>query len=112
MKKWRKIPESKLNSIENRFSDLRFDGVELAVHKLGLKDKKQEVYGGTGFLLIKNKPITHINQIYIDKDFQEAYNNYEDDAIYTGKAYFRMCRKYRDKEYNYLITMEDLNEPQ
>ena len=43
-----------------------------------------------------------------NEEFQEAYNNYEKDANYTGKAYLRMCRKYRGKEYNYLVTVEDL----
>ena len=45
-----------------------------------------------------------------NEEFQDSYNNYEDDATYTGKAHLRMSREYRGKKYNYLVTVEDLNE--
>ena len=77
---------------------------------MGKKDKKQSVYGSTGFRVRKNKPVTDEDIYQSNEEFQDSYNNYEDDATYTGKAYLKMTRKYRGKDYNYLVTVEDLNE--
>ncbi len=99
----KKIPISRLTSIENRFNDLRFQGLEESI-----ENKEQFVHSGTGFHLRKNKALKEEDIYQSNEEFQEAYNNYEKDATYTGKAYLRMCRKYRGKEYNYLVTVEDL----
>jgi hypothetical protein len=104
----KKIPISKLKSIEDRFLDLRFSGLEDAISLMGSKDKKQYVWGGTGFRLKKNRPLTYEKIQGTNEEFQDAYNNYEENATYTGKAYLRMTRKYRGKEYNYLVTVEDI----
>ena len=104
----KKIPTSKLKSIEDRFLDLRFSGLEDAINLMGSKDKKQYVWGGTGFRLKKNRPLTYEKIEGTNEEFQDSYNNYEDNATYTGKAYLRMTRKYRGKEYNYLVTVEDI----
>jgi len=110
MKRTKKLPWSKLKSIEDRFLDLRFSGVEDAINLMGNKDKKQEVYGGTGFYVRKNKPLTYKDFWQSPEEFQDSYNNYEENCVYTGKAYLRMSRTYRGKQYNYLVTVEDLNE--
>ena len=99
------MPVSKLQSIKNRFDDLRFEGLEKSIEQ-----GEQFVHSGTGFHLRKNKALSDKDIYQSDEEFQDAYNNYEEDATYTGKAYLRMCRKYRGKEYNYLVTVEDLNE--
>ena len=104
----KKIPTSKLKSIEDRFLDLRFSGLEDAINLMGSKDKKQYVWGGTGFRLKKNRPLTYEMIEGPNEEFQDSYNNYEENATYTGKAYLRMSRKYRGKEYNYLVTVEDI----
>ena len=108
----KKLPRSKHASIDNRFIDLRFNGLENAIGLMGSKDKKsnQHVWGGTGFSIKKNKPLTPKDIYQSDEEFQDSYNNYEEDATYTGKAYLRMCRDYRGKTYNYLVTVEDLPE--
>ena len=108
MKRKKKLPWAKLNSIDKRFLDLRFNGLEDAINLMGNKDKRQHVWGGTGFRVRKNKALTHDDIQQSDEEFQDSYNNYEEDATYTGKAYLRMSRKYRGKEYNYLVTVEDL----
>jgi len=110
MKRRKKLPWPKLKALENRFMDLRFSGVEDAINLMGLKDKKQHVYGGTGFCVRKNKPLTRKEIRQSDEEFQDSYNNYEENAVYTGRAYLRMSREYRGKKYNYLVTVEDLNE--
>ena len=46
----KKIPISRLTSIENRFNDLRFRGLEESI-----ENKEQFVHSGTGFHLRKNK---------------------------------------------------------
>mgnify|MGYP003627504781 CR=1 FL=1 len=118
-KRTKKIPWSKLKSIENRFLDIRFSGIENAINAQDNKKYKskrkfikddyfQSVYGGTGFCLKKNKILNEEDIYQSDKDFQDAYNNYEKDADYTGKAYLRMYRHYRGKKHYYLITIEDL----
>ena len=107
-KRKKKLPWSKLLPIDKRFLDLRFNGLEDAINLMGSKDKKQHVWGGTGFRVRKNKPLTNKDIYQSDEDFQDSYNNYENNATYTGKAYLRMTRKYRGKEYNYLVTVEDL----
>ena len=106
-KRGKKIPWSKLKGISNRFNDVRFDGIEDAIVAMGDKDKKQSIYGGTGFYVQKNKKP---NFYQSDENFQDAYNNYEEDAEYTGKAYLRMYREHRGKKHHYLITIEDLPE--
>ena len=108
MKTKKKLPHGKLLSIDRRFLDLRFSGLEDAINLMGSKDKKQHVWGGTGFRVRKNKALTLNDIQQSNEEFQDSYNNYEDDATYTGKAYLRMSRKYRGKEYNYLVTVEDL----
>ena len=108
MKTKKKLPHGKLLSIDRRFLDLRFSGLEDAINLMGSKDKKQHVWGGTGFRVRKNKALTYDDIQQSDEEFQDSYNNYEEDATYTGKAYLRMSRKYRGKEYNYLVTVEDL----
>ena len=59
-------------------------------------------------MMIFNNAISAELRQQSDEEFQDSYNNYEEDATYTGKAYLRMSRKYRGKEYNYLVTVEDL----
>ena len=54
----KKIPTSKLKSIEDRFLDLRFSVLEDAINLMGSKDKKLYVLGGTGFRVNKNRPRT------------------------------------------------------
>jgi len=108
MKTKKKLPYGKLLSIDRRFLDLRFSGLEDAINLMGSKDKKQHVWGGTGFRVRKNKTLTQKDIQQSDEEFQESYNNYEEDATYTGKAYLRMNKKYRGKEYNYIVTVEDL----
>ena len=108
-KRRKKIPVSRLKPIENRFLDLRFSGLEDAINLMGDKDDKEQfVHSGSGFHLRKNKTLTDGDIYQSDEEFQNSYNNYEEDATYTGRAYLRMCRKYRGKEYNYLVTVEDL----
>ena len=109
-KRKKKLPWSKHKSIDKRFLDLRFNGLEDAINLMGNKDNKQHVYGGTGFRVRKNKPVTDEDIYQSNEEFQDSYNNYEDDATYTGKAHLRMSREYRGKKYNYLVTVEDLNE--
>ena len=109
MKRKKKLPWSKHKSIDNRFLDLRFSGLEDAINLMGSKDKKQHVWGGTGFRVRKNKTLTQKDIQQSDEEFQDSYNNYEEDATYTGKAYLKMCRKYRGKEYYYAITIEDIS---
>ena len=46
----KKLPISKLTSIENRFNDLRLQGLEESI-----SNKEQFVHSGTGFYLRKNK---------------------------------------------------------
>jgi hypothetical protein len=104
----KKLPVSRLKPIENRFLDLRFSGLEDAINLMGDKDKQQFVHSSTGFHLRKNKALNDKDIYQSDEEFQNTYNDYEEDAIYTGKAYLKMCRKYRGKEYNYLVTVEDL----
>jgi len=110
MKRRKKLPWSKYKSFESRFLDLRFSGVEDAINLMGNKDKKQGVYGGTGFYVRKNKPLSSKDFWQSPEEFQDTYNNYQEDAVYTGKAYLRMHRTYRGKRYEYLVTVEDLNE--
>ena len=106
MKRKKKLPWSKLQTIDKRFLDLRFNGLEDAIQMMGNKDNKQHVYGGTGFYVRKDKK-PDLRQS--NEEFQDSYNNYEEDATYTGKAYLKMCRKYRGKEYYYAITIEDIS---
>ena len=108
MKRRKKLPWPKLQTIDKRFLDLRFSGLEDAINLMGSKDKKQHVWGSTGFRVKKNRPLTYEKIQGTNEEFQDSYNNYEDDATYTGKAYLKMVRKYRGKEYNYLVTVEDL----
>ena len=108
MKRKKKLPWSKLQTIDKRFLDLRFSGLEDAINLMGSKDKKQHVWGGTGFRVKKNRPLTYEKIEGTNEEFQDSYNNYEENATYTGKAYLRMSRKYRGKEYNYLVTVEDI----
>jgi hypothetical protein len=89
MKRRKKLPWPKLKAIENRFMDLRFSGVEDAINLMGLKDKKQHVYGGTGFCVRKNKPLTRKEIRQSDEEFQDSYNNYEENAVYTGRGLFK-----------------------
>ncbi len=105
-KRKKKLPWSKLQTIDKRFLDLRFSGIEDAIQMMGGKDKKQTVYGGTGFYVRKNKK-PDLRQS--NEEFQDSYNNYEEDAEYTGKAYLKMSRKYRGKEYYYAVTIEDIS---
>ena len=116
-KRTKKIPWSKFKSIENRFLDVRFSGIEDAINAQDTKKYKtkamkgdyfQSVYGGTGFTLRKNKTLTDSDIHQSNEEFQEAYNNYEKDATYTGKAYLKMWRHHRGKKHHYLITIEDL----
>ena len=108
-KRKKKLPWSKLLTIDKRFLDLRFSGLEDAINLMGGKDKKQYVWGGTGFRVKKNRPLTYEKIQGTNEEFQDSYNNYEEDAEYTGKAYLKMCRKYRGKEYYYAITIEDIS---
>ena len=55
MKRKKKLPWSKLQTIDKRFLDLRFSGIEDAIQMMGNKDNKQHVYGGTGFYVRKDK---------------------------------------------------------
>ena len=107
-KSTKKLPRSKYETLDARFLDLRFSGLEDAINLMGSEDKKQHVWGGTGFRIKKNRPLTYEKLHGTNEEFQDSYNNYEDDATYTGRAYLKMARTYRGKEYNYLVTVEDL----
>ena len=102
------------DKIFKRFLDVRFSGIEDAINAQDVSEFKnkryQSVYGGTGFCLKKNKALTNEDIYQSDEEFQNAYNNYEKDAKYTGKAYLRMYRHYRGKKHHYLVTIEDLPE--
>jgi hypothetical protein len=119
-KRKKKLPWSKHQSINNRFLDLRFSGIENAINaqdnlkhkkeRKKLKDTFQTVYGSTHFSIVKNKPNTEIEYFEDDDTFQDTYNNYEKDYNYTGVAYLKMWRYYRGKKYYYLISMQDISE--
>jgi hypothetical protein len=96
-KRWKKMPWSKYRSIEKRFLDLRFTGVENALNHYARCEEgdrdKQYVFDGTSFQIGKGI---------------EDLNNYDPTKTYLGKATCILKRKYRGKYYVYKITMEDI----
>ena len=122
-KRRKKMPRAKYASIENRFLDVRFSGLEDAINaqdnsklkgkRKNIKDSYfQSVYGATSFDVKKHKPGAPLN--YRDGkepyDFDDTLNNYQEDALYTGHATLRMYRHHRGKKHHYLITIEDIPE--
>lgn len=117
-KRTKKLPRNLYEKIYKRFLDLRFSGLENAINaqdhleyqkeRKKLKGYFQSVYGGTHFTIVKNRPGEKIEYHGDDKSFQDAYNNYEENCDYTGKAFLKMYRHYKGKKYCYLITMQDI----
>ena len=93
-KRKKKLPWSKHKSIDKRFLDLRFNGLEDAINLMGNKDKKQHVYGGTGFRVRKNKPVTDEDIYQSNEEFQDSYNNYPQGATNNAKRMLDWREKY------------------
>jgi hypothetical protein len=122
-KRGKTMPRAKYASIENRFLDVRFSGLEAAINAQDnseLKGKRknikddyfQSVYGATSFDIKKHKSGAPLNyrEGREPYDFNDTLNNYQEDALYTGHATLRMYRHYRGKRHYYLITIEDIPE--